>query len=168
MPEKTETKPDLLLPLETAILPAVAGTVKVRDYFKGKTTAKIATLFSEFKSRFFDKEEGPVAETIYQKYRLLHISPDRPIIDALGGEGKVTSSACAAIALLERQPDGGPGFLQTNGFANIFYAKDKKGALCAIRLGWASDGWVVDAIAVEDPLAWNGKHEIFCPVAPKV
>jgi hypothetical protein len=25
---------------------------------------------------------------------------------------------------------------------------------------------VIDAIPVEDPLAWNGKHEIFCPVAP--
>ena len=24
--------------------------------------------------------------------------------------------------------------------------------------------WLIDAIAVKDPLAWNGKHEIFCPV----
>jgi hypothetical protein len=31
--------------------------------------------------------------------------------------------------------------------------------LCALRIGW-----VVDAIPVADPLAWNGKHEIFCPV----
>jgi len=24
---------------------------------------------------------------------------------------------------------------------------------------------VIDAISAEDPLAWNGKHEIFCPVS---
>jgi hypothetical protein len=72
-------------------------------------------------------------------------------------------SLCVS-ALLQRQPKGEAGFFQTNGYANIFYVRDNKGVLCAIRIGWASDGWVVDATSVEDPLAWNGKHEIFCPV----
>jgi len=66
----------------------------------------------------------------------------------------------AALALLQRQGTGGAGFLQTNGYANIFYARDKKGALCAIRLGWADDGWVMDAISVQDPfgLEWQTRN----------
>src|ERR1017187_5385652 len=126
---------------------------------------KFATIFGEFKTRFFDKTENLIAEVTHCKYKLLRLSPDGPIIAELGGETKVEGTVTAALALLQRQGNGGAGFLQTNGCANIFYARDKKGALCAIRLGWADDGWVLDAISVQDPLAWNGKHEIFCPLS---
>ena len=71
----------------------------------------------------------------------------------------------AALALLTRQANGEGGFLQTNGFANIFYVRDKKAELCAIRAGWADGGWVLDAISTRDPLAWNCRHQIFCPCA---
>jgi hypothetical protein len=37
--------------------------------------------------------------------------------------------------------------------------------LFAVRIGWDDEGWVVDAISIDDPLAWNGKHQIFCPVS---
>ena len=70
----------------------------------------------------------------------------------------------ALFSLIRLQGAGQPGFLQTNGYANIFYLRDAKGILCAVRVGWDGDGWVVDAISVDDPLAWNGKHEIYCPV----
>jgi hypothetical protein len=99
-----------------------------------------------------------------RKYKLLAFAPDGPIIVELGGETKVETTLALAFALLQRQGVGEDGFLQTNGFANIFYVWDLKNVLCAIRIGWAHAGWVVDAIPVEDPLAWNGKHEIFCPV----
>ena len=55
--------------------------------------------------------------------------------------------------------------LQVNGYANILYVRDLKGALCAVRAGWDGDRWLVDAIAAEDPLARSGKHEIFFPVS---
>jgi hypothetical protein len=69
------------------------------------------------------------------------------------------------LALVQSQANGGAGFLQTNGFANIFYARDKSRVLCAIRISWAPDGWLIDVIPVEDPLAWNGQHLIFCPIS---
>jgi hypothetical protein len=163
-----DTQPDLktalLEPLETTVVPANTAPFVIRDCFTKNTSVRISNIFAEFKTRFFDKTENPMAEAAYRKYKLLRISADGPIIAKLGGEGKVESTFTAAFALLQRQPKGEAGFLQTNGFANIFYVRDKKGALCAIRIGWASDGWVVDAISVEDPLAWNGKHEIFCPI----
>ena len=154
----------LLEPSATTVVPASTAPVVIRDFFTKNTSVRLSTIFAEFKKRFFDKTENAMAETIYRKYILLHISADGPIIAELGGESKVEGPFTAAFALLQRQPRGEPGFLQTNGYANIFYVRDKKSALCAIRIGWASDGWVVDAISVADPLAWNGKHEIICPV----
>jgi hypothetical protein len=165
MPDRPNPKGPLLEPLETAMAPATTAAVAIRDLFKNNSRAKLSTIFSEFKNRFFDKTEKPVAEVTYRKYKLLQIAADGPIIAELGGPSKVEGTFAAAFALIQRQPNGEDGFLQTNGYANIFYAKDKKGVLCAIRIGWSSDGWVVDAISVEDPLAWNGKHEIFCPAS---
>jgi len=164
MEAQSNLKTPLLEPLATAIVPASTAPVIIRHCFTKNTSVRLSTVFAEFKNRFFDKTESPKPETTYRKYKLLHISADGPIIAELGGESKVEAAFSAAFALLQRQAKGEEGFLQTNGYANIFYVRDKKRALCAIRIGWASDGWVVDAIAVEDPLAWNGKHEIFCPV----
>jgi len=165
MPDQPDLKTALLQPLETAVVPATTTPLVIRDCFKKNPRVKFSTIWDEFKSRFFDKTEQPMAEVTYRKYKLLRISADGPIITELGGEGKVEGTVTAALALLERQGNGLAGFLQTNGYANIFYARDKKGVLCAIRIGWADEGWVIDAISVQDPLAWNGKHEIFCPVS---
>ena len=165
MPDPIESKKALLEPLGTAVVPASAAPVLIGDCFKKNTRIRFSTIFSEFKSRFFDKTEPWTPEVTYRKYKLLRISADGPIIAELGGPSKVEGSFTAAFALLRRQPIGETGFLQTNGYANIFYAKDKRGELCALRIGWASDGWVVDTISVQDPLAWNGQHEIFCPIA---
>jgi hypothetical protein len=164
MSAQLDPKPALLQPAETSAVPAGTAPALIRDYFKKNTSLRFSSIFSEFKTRFFDKTENPSAEVTYRKYKLLQISADGPIIAELGGETKVEGTFAAAFALLQRQPKGEPGFLQTNGYANIFYIRDKTKALCAVRIGWADDGWVVDAISVQDPLAWNGKHEIFCPI----
>ena len=164
MPDQSDPTTALLEPLETAVVAATSAPVVIRDFFTRNSGVKFAAIWSEFKTRFFDKTENPIPEATYRKYKLLRISPDGPIIANLGGETKVEGTVTAAFALLQRQGTGGAGFLQTNGYANIFYARDKKGVLCAIRIGWADGGWVIDAISVQDPLAWNGKHEIFCPL----
>jgi hypothetical protein len=164
MPDPLDLNKILLQPAETAIVPATAAPVAIRNCFKENTKVKFATIWDEFKSRFFDKTENAIAESTYRKYKLLCISADGPIIAELGGETKVEGTFTAAYLLLQRQGNGESGFLQTNGYANIFYSRDKKGVLCAIRIGWADGGWVIDAISVQDPLAWNGKHEIFCPI----
>jgi hypothetical protein len=161
---KIDPKTPLLQPLETIVVPATTTPLVIRDYFTRGPKIKFASIFTEFKTRFFGKTENPIPETTYRKHQLLRIAPDGPIIAELGGEAKVEGTVTAAMALLERQGYGGPGSLQTNGYANIFYARDKKGELCAIRIGWTDDGWLLDAISVHDPLAWNGQHEIFCPL----
>lgn len=121
--------------------------------------------WTEFKKRFYGLVERPLSPITLRKYKLLRIAPDGPIIAELGGPDRVQGRIAALYGLLQRQGRGGDGILQTNGYANIFYQRDVKGVLCAIRVGWDGDGWVIDAIPVEDPLAWNGRHEIFCPDA---
>src|SRR6202034_3022358 len=160
MPDQNDPNTPLLEPLDTAVVSATSAPMVIRDFFVKNSGVKFAAIWSEFKTRFFDKTENPIPETTYRKYRLLHISPDGPIIAKLGGENKVEGTVTAALALVQRQKGGVAGILQTNGYANIFYSRDKNGVLCAIRVGWADDGWVIDAISVQDPLAWNGKHEI--------
>jgi hypothetical protein len=155
----------LLQPLETVVIPATTSPLVLRDFFTKSASVIFATVYAEFKDRFFDKTEIPAGEMTYRKYKLLRIAPDGPIIAELGGEGKVKGPVTAALAILQRQGRGEAGILQTNGYANIFYANDKKGVLCAIRIGWAENGWVIDAIPAHDPLAWNGQHQIFCPIA---
>jgi hypothetical protein len=164
MMDQLDVKTHLLEPLETAIVPSSTPPLIIRDLFEKNTQVRFSTVFAEFKRRFFDKTENPVAEATYRKFKLLQMSADGPIIAELGGESKVQGSFSAVFALLECQPNGEAGFLQTNGYANIFYAQDKKGTLCAIRVGWSSDGWVVDAVSVADPMAWHGEHLIFCPL----
>jgi hypothetical protein len=156
----------LLEPVETATVAATTEPFNVKERFDKPVGIKFATVWTEFKKHFYGHVEEPIPETRLQKYRLLRIAPDGPIIAELGGPAKVEGSLASIYALIRRQGRGEEGFLQTNGYANIFYQRDGKGVLCAIRLGWDGDGWVIDAISVEDPLAWNGKHEIFCPVGP--
>jgi hypothetical protein len=165
--EHPTPKAALLEPVATVTVPAAPAPFAIRERFESPSGVRFAAVWNEFKRRFYGKTEGPLAATTLRKYRLLTIAPDGPIIAELGGEAKVECPVAAAFALLGRQGRGADGILQTNGYANIFYSRDLKNVLCAIRVGWDGEGWVVDAISVEDPLAWNGKHEIFCPAAPQ-
>jgi hypothetical protein len=163
MPYSPLRKPGLLEAVATASIPAIAEPFVVRDRFEKPLGIRLATVWTEFKKRFYGKSEGPLPESVLRKYRLLTIAPDGPIIAELGGESRVEGTVSAAYELMRRQGLGEEGILQINGYANIFYARDTKGGLCAVRIGWDGKGWVIDAISVDDPLAWNGKHEIFCP-----
>jgi hypothetical protein len=165
MMDQVDCRTALLKPLETALVPASTEPVIIRNHFKKNTGVQFSTIFVDFQKRFFDKTEAPSEELAYRKYKLLCTSADGPIIAELGGGSKVEGTFAAAFALLQRQPRGQAGFLQTGGYANIFYVRDKKKELCAVRIGWASDGWVVDSIPAADPLAWHGEHLIFCPLA---
>lgn len=165
MPETPSANSPLLEAIEDVTVPAASERFVVKDRFEKPAGIKFATVWTEFKKHFYGMVEEPSGETRLRKYKLLRISPDGPIISELGGAEKVTVNLAAVYALIRRQGRGEEGILQTNGFANIFYLRDTKGVLCAVRLGWDGEGWVIDAISVEDPLAWNGKHEIFCPVA---
>ena len=163
MPEASPHAGPLLELLDTVTLAATPEPFDVRERLEKAAGVRFSTVWTEFKKRFYGKVEAPQPEVRLRKFKLLRIAPDGPIIAELGGDARVETTVASAYALLRRQGRGSPGILQTTGFANIFYIRDLKGTLCAVRVGWDEEGWVVDAISVEDPLAWNGKHEIFSP-----
>jgi hypothetical protein len=154
----------LLEATATVTIPAMPKPFVIRERFGKPGAVRFSAVWHEFRKRFYGKTEGPLPEVQLCRYRLLTIAPDGPIIAELGGAQRVEGTVAAAFALLRSQPRGEDGILQTDGYANVFYSRDLRDVLCAVRIGWDGEGWVVDAIAVEDPLAWNGKHEIFCPV----
>ena len=164
MNAKAKTPPGLLLaPAGNVTIPGTTSRFIVKDRFHRNPEINLSTVWDEFKSRFYGLIEEPAPETRLCVYQLQRNSHDAPIIAELGGPAGARTRVAALWQLLHRQNNGEEGILQTNGYANIFYATDKNGELCAIRTGWDTEGWVIDAISVDDPLAWNGKHRIFAP-----
>jgi hypothetical protein len=159
---ETNLTTELLELTDTASLPATSEPFALSESFMRAPRIRFSV---EFKKRFQGTVESPMPSLVLCRYKLLKIAHDAPIIEELGGKKKVEGKIAAAFALLARQGSGEPGFLQTNGFANIFYlrSQNRKGELCAVRFGWEGARWYVDAISVDDPYAWNGTHEIFAP-----
>jgi hypothetical protein len=155
---------DLLQPGELTDLPGSGVPFVTQELFTtNNPEAQFSTIWEEFRKRFFGViDEAPPAVSL-RNYKLRKISPDGPIIEALGGESAVETHIASVYDMIKRQAHGRPGPLQINGYANVFYVKDKTDALCAVRVAWDGEGWIVDAIPVCDPLAWNGQHQIFCP-----
>jgi hypothetical protein len=164
MTEPAKLPPVLLEPLDTALVRGTSAPFVVREQFTNASGVTFSAVWNEFKKRFFSKVEKASGDTRLRRYRLITIAPDGPIIAELGGPTRVESPLAAVHALIRAQSGGQEGFLQTNGYANIFYSRDERAELCAIRVGWDGEGWVIDAISVDDPLAWNGKHQIYSPV----
>jgi hypothetical protein len=157
---------DLLQADGVTDIPASGECFVAKAHFTAKNReVRISTVWEEFKKRFINKVDDKPAAVSLRKYKLRKISPDGPIIECLGGESKVVTNIASIYSMMKRQAFGQPGALQVNGYANIFYVRDKDGVLCAVRVGWDGEGWNIDAIAAHDPLAWNGQHQVFCPVA---
>ena len=84
MPDLPEKTPALLSPVDTVHVPARPEPFAVRERFKKPSGIRLSTVWSEFQKRFFGKTEGPAGELGLQKYRLLKIAPDGPIIASVG------------------------------------------------------------------------------------
>jgi hypothetical protein len=115
--DQPEKKTPILEDAGTATLPARAEPLVVRDRFERAPGVVFATIWSEFKVRFYGKTEAPEAEFQIRKDKLPSISPDGPIIAELGGESKVETTAAAAFSRLRIQ---GKGPLAWNGKHEIF------------------------------------------------
>jgi hypothetical protein len=67
--------------------------------------------------------------------------------------------------LIEAQPDGSPGFLLNNGYANIFYVEGKNGEVFAVRVHWYSDyrEWIVHDWKLDEFGDWGAGRQVLCP-----
>ena len=118
----------LLESLGTVIVIASNQRFIVRDRISEiKKSGRRIYAGSNFEEWFFDKTVEPIGETHLRYGKLLRAEVDRPIIAELGGEVKAETSLAEIFGLMEMQKKGEKGSLLINGYANIFYVRDKIG-----------------------------------------
>ncbi len=171
-PEESESIPapqpkPLLVPFGTTVVSPTTTPFTAKDHFvvntKRNAAVKIAYIWDDFTSWFMDKVEQPFEGSTLKFGTLSRSSVDAPIIAELGGEEKAETTLAEVFALMSNQPNGEKGALLTNGYVNIFYVRDAKGVLRAVRVYWlaARGCWHVSAFSVSDPGTWDGGRQVF-------
>jgi hypothetical protein len=154
--------------ISTIVVPATTTKFVAKNKFVVNTDdnaqVKIFCVWDNFTTWFLSgkgKTEGPITEQTLRYHKLRTSSVDGPIITELGGKAKAETTLSEMFSLMERQKGGEAGVLLTNGYANIFYAKDTSGTLRAVGVGWYGDGWYVYARSVEYPRDWSDGFRVF-------
>ena len=160
--------PSILELVSTVAVSATTIKFVAKDRFvvntKRNAPVKISYLGDNFKACFLNgngKTEDPISKQTLRYHKLRQYSVDGPIINELGGEEKSETTLTEMFSLMEKQKNGKNGVLLNNGYANIFYIRDKNGVFRAVRVFWYDDGWDVDAYSVEYPGRWLGGHHVF-------
>lgn len=160
----------LLEPVGTIAIPALAERFSVREKYipnyglKAKPGVRIARLGHDFQAWFGDTvEEEATVEIVASYARLTRSSVDRgQILAALDNRPDLAMFPRQIYWLMERQPNGEPGTLLTNGWANIFYLP---GLTRVVGVSWDDDdihgGWVVLANSVTYLSGWFDGHRVF-------
>ncbi len=134
---------------------------KANDTFFSKSSGvKIVSHGSNFTAWFTGKVEEDVPEGILVPFTLTKSAYDNEIITDLGGEEKAETTLTEIWRLMERQVNGGEGVLLTNGYANVFYVRDREGVLRAVNVSWLDVGWGADAYAL-GAFRWGGGYQVF-------
>lgn len=120
---------------------------KVVDHFKISHSPKIKIIDREFLKHFGGIEEEILGPKDICFCRLKKKAGDQQIMKELG-EYKLLSNFWQIFSLLKTQANGEKEPLQMSGI-NLFYAKNLKGEIKAIRIIW-SKGWIVDLIEPDD------------------
>jgi len=158
-PANLATKPQLRKSTSTKVLAdlleltgepiqlPVSDCFVARDKFREDRNGElpISYLGDNFKANFLDKVEERVEKTTLKRRKLLKSLPDALILDALGGHDKAEVKLAHVFEFL-KMADRNHWF--------IFYVRDAKGILWAVRAGWGGRGWVVRADSVSGPHRW--------------
>lgn len=120
---------------------------------------RIVWLGDNFKRHFLGKREVGIEGAVLKVHKLETVSLDAPIRAELGDRAEITLTHI--WELLKGQPNGEKGVLLTNSYANIFYVRDAKGILWAVRMDWDGGGWRVDDRSVGCPGGWDAGGQVF-------
>ena len=116
-------------------------------------------------NKWFGKLQVELATDTTLAYdRLTHNSRDFPILGILDGREETTWGEIYSLMRAQpRGPSSDEGPLLTNGYANIFYARDAEGELRAVLVYWFADnrGWNVNAYSVALRAGWFAGGRVF-------
>ncbi len=125
---------------------------------------KIDRISRSFRVWFLEeggKIEPPAGEIRIACHGFKHFEEDNLIISELGGDERAETTLALVYFLLTRQPSGEEGLLCTNGWANIFRVRDRKGVIRTIHVVWEGDGWDVHAHPSSNSHQWRDLRRIF-------
>jgi len=153
--------PGLLVPVGDAVEVPAIEAFRAKDHFRvdKPDEVRIGWIGDNFRGNFLagdGKVEADIAEATLRVHKLVKASVDGPIIAELGGEGIAETSLAQMYELMKAQGQGQQGILLTNSCLNIFYVRDAKNVLWAVRCNWSSGSgyWYVDADPVTFPNTW--------------
>ncbi|MEQ1561265.1 MAG: hypothetical protein ABL899_00920 [Nitrospira sp.] len=118
-------------------------------------TVKISGHGSNFSSWFLGKIETNVAPSRLGYGKLLRRAKAAVIRAFLGGEATAKTSLAEIHYLITLQPNGEEGALLTNGWANIFFVRDKDHVLRLVYVFWRDGGWCWGADGLSSEVEWD-------------
>ena len=123
--------------------------------------ANVGWTGSAFDRLFRHNVEEGVPESELVASQLKGASLDVPILTELGDKAEIPLAHM--FHLLRQQAHREEGILLTNGYANIFYVRDRNGTLWAVSAFWFSvyRYWNVEAYSVGSPDRWSGGYQVF-------
>jgi hypothetical protein len=152
--EVASTSPSRLTEIASHTVPATTAVFECTANF-------VRHVWDNFKSWFVGKREQPRLETTIKQYKLEQDSTALEMIEAIGGEMKAETTLTEIKHFTDKQANGEDGSLLTNGWANIFFVRDKNGVLCIVRVIWRGDGWRVNAYPLDNPYRWSAGRQVF-------
>ena len=152
-----------LLQLVTTVSVSAHYRFVMKDHLQ---SANIGWTGDSFKGLFLKKGEENVPARKINVNRLKTSSRDPEIMAEIGPEKRMTFLA-HFTEMIEKQSNGQPGDLKTDGSANVAYIPDDEGNLWAVNANWNSNYryWNVEANSVENPNEWNAGNQFFSKIS---
>lgn len=119
---------------------------------------RIARVGEMFREWFLGKIEDPMGETVIRRHKIKEATRTTPIIEELGGEGKVETTLTEMYAWMEREEKDkkrdtciGP---------KVFFVRDAKGNL-RVAMASRGAGWLLGANDLVTITKWSPGDEVF-------
>lgn len=160
-PMLTETR--LLRPVAKATVPARTKPFNAVTFYQTSTGLYVYDTFADRLDLYARQMVDSAPERPYVASLLKANAYDKDIRKELPENYLSTLEDIAG--LIEAQPDGKPGLLLNNGWANIFYVEGKNSEVFAVLVGWDSGGrrWGVSDWRLGEGGEWNAGRQVLCP-----
>jgi len=133
-----------------------------RDFFKTKNEGGIFAYVDDDIFSWFDSEVKNSPAKELASYELTKDVTEENIINDAKTGGIYDEVDWAHIKqICERHIIKGEKLLKENGFANLFWVRNKKGDLCKVYVGLRSDGWNVGVPEFNPTARWNAGDRSF-------
>jgi hypothetical protein len=135
---------------------------KTRDFFKTKDKGGIFAYVDGDMFNYFDDEvkNSPAKELASYEFTK-NITEENIIGDAKAGDIYEEVDLAHIKQICERHIVKGEKLLKEDGSSNLFWVRNKKGALCKVNVNLNDDGWNVNTNEFNPSNGWNAGNRSF-------